>query len=466
MFSLPHGILQWHGTRRDFLRTGRGLTAAGLLLPPLAAAPAAPGGGKSLGRAKSCILVYLLGGPPHLDMWDLKPAAPAEIRGPFSPIPTNVPGVAICELFPQLAQMADRYALVRSVSHRNSNHTPMIYYTLTGRPTEQPAVDNDVRPPQRADFPHMGSIVAKFKPSVSTLPAFIALPELAVRSSTSGQYQRVRQPLRGGNAGFLGPQFDPLNVNGEPGTRDAFPALLPPDQVPFARFQRRSALLSLLDGGRIAAGSSQQYQELRRQAVVLSGAAGSSQANTFALDGETDAIRDRYGRHRFGRAMLTARRLAAAGVPMVAIHFNEMTICDGWDTHSGNFDALQSELLPMVDQSLSALLEDLDQRGMLDETVVVVLGEFGRTPKINAQAGRDHWGDCSSVLLAGGGLRGGQVIGASDSQGAYPQTDPIHPVDIQATIYKALGLDPHQEITDQFGRPWAVSTGHLIAELI
>ncbi|MSR56912.1 MAG: DUF1501 domain-containing protein [Planctomycetaceae bacterium] len=466
MFSLPHGILQWHCTRRDFLRAGRGLTAAGLLLPPLAAAQAAPAGGKSLGRAKSCILIYLLGGPPHLDMWDLKPAAPAEIRGPFSPIPTNVPGVAICELFPQLAQMADRYALLRSVSHRNSNHTPMIYYTLTGRPVEQPAVDNDVRPPQRGDFPHLGSIVAKFKPSASALPAFVALPELATRSSTSGQYQRVRQRLRGGNAGFLGPQFDPLNVNGEPGTRDALPALNFPDQVPFTRFERRSALLSLLDGQRIASGSSQQYQELRRQAVVLSGAAERSEANTFALDGENDTVRDRYGRHRFGRAMLTARRLAAAGVPMVAIHFNEMTVCDGWDTHSANFEALKTELLPMVDQSLSALLDDLDQRGMLDETLVVVMGEFGRTPKINAQAGRDHWGDCSSVLLAGGGLRAGQAVGSSDQQGAYPHTDPIDPVDIQATLYHALGVDPHQEISDQFGRPWAISMGRIISELI
>jgi uncharacterized protein (DUF1501 family) len=164
--------------------------------------------------------------------------------------------------------------------------------------------------------------------------------------------------------------------------------------------------------------------------------------------------------------MLLARRLAVAGVPMIAIHFNEMTVCDGWDTHSGNFDALRSELLPMVDGSLSALLEDLDQRGMLDETLVVVMGEFGRTPKINANAGRDHWGDCSSVLLAGGGLSMGQVIGASDRLGAFPQTDPIDPVDVQATIYHALGLDPHVEIHDQFQRPWAISTGRVIEPLV
>lgn len=469
MLSLAHGIPRLLCSRRDFLRRGRGLAAAGLALPEffasgsVAAAPVVRG---TFGRAKSCILVYLLGGPPHLDMWDLKPEAPAEVRGPFRPIPTNLPGVEVCELLPRLAQMADRYALLRSVSHRNSNHTPMIYYTLTGRPVDQPALDNDVRPPQLTDFPHMGSVLARLKPSASSLPGFIAIPELAVRSSTRGEFQRARTPLRGGGAGFLGTRFDPLCVNGDPGTPEAVPALAPPAQVSSGRFDRRTALLSLLEGSPAPRSATGHYDELRHQAVVLSGASGRGEADTFSLADEPDSLRERYGRHRFGRAMLLSRRLAAVGLPMIAIHFNEMTVCDGWDTHSGNFDALRTELLPMIDQSLSALLEDLDQRGMLDETLVVVMGEFGRTPRINVNAGRDHWGDCSSVLMAGGGLHVGQVVGASDKQGAYPLADPIDPVDIQATIYHALGLDPSHEIHDQFLRPWAVCTGRVIAPLV
>jgi hypothetical protein len=469
MFSLSNGSPRLICSRREFLHRGRGLAAAGMLLPEFAAGNpllAASGARGSFGRAKSCILVYLLGGPPHLDTWDLKPAAPAEVRGPFRPIPTNLPGVEVCELLPRLAQLADRYTLLRSVSHHNSNHTPMIYYTLTGRPVDQPQFDNDVRPPQPTDVPHMGSVVAKLKPGASALPGFIAIPEIAVRSSTRGEFQRARTPLRGGGPGFLGSRFAPLCVNGDPGTPDGVPALTPPAQVPSTRFERRTALLSLLDRRTVPAGTAGHYDEFRRQAVVLSGARPEGAGDAFSLASEPDALRERYGRHRFGRAMLLARRLAGAGVPMIAIHFNEMTVCDGWDTHSGNFDALRSELLPMVDGSLSALLEDLDQRGMLDETLVVVMGEFGRTPKINANAGRDHWGDCSSVLLAGGGLTMGQVIGASDRQGAYPQTDPIDPVDIQATIYHALGLDPHVEIYDQFRRPWTISTGRVIEPLV
>jgi uncharacterized protein (DUF1501 family) len=184
------------------------------------------------------------------------------------------------------------------------------------------------------------------------------------------------------------------------------------------------------------------------------------------LDVEPPAVRQRYGEHRFGKALLLARRLVEARVPMVAVHFNEMTSCDGWDTHSQNFEALQSELLPMLDQGLSALLEDLDQRGRLQDTLVVCLGEFGRTPKINANAGRDHWGDCSSALLAGGGVRGGQVLGASDKIGAYPVSDRIDPVDIHATLYHCLGINPHQTLSDQAQRPWEISTGRVIERLL
>jgi uncharacterized protein (DUF1501 family) len=199
--------------------------------------------------------------------------------------------------------------------------------------------------------------------------------------------------------------------------------------------------------------------------VLLTGAAGGT-ARVFSLDGEPPAVRDRYGRHRFGRSLLLARRLAEAGVPMTAIHFNEMTVCDGWDTHSKNFPALKDELLPMVDQSLSALLDDLEHRGLFDETLVVVMGEFGRTPKINAAGGRDHWGSCQSVLLAGGGVGGGRVVGASDRIGAYPKTDPIDPVDVHATMYHCLGLDPEATMLDHLRRPYPLTSGRVIRALV
>jgi hypothetical protein len=445
--------------RRDFLRVGGGLAIAGLVSPLAAAPPPLPSG------ARSCILVYLLGGPPHLDMWDLKPEAPTEVRGPFRPIATSLPGLHICEHLPRLARLAQRYALVRSVSHNNHNHTPMIYYTLTGRPVDQPGVDNDVRPPQRTDFPHLGAILAWFKHSPLGLPGYVAMPELAVRSSLQGEFKRARSPLRGGGGGFLGPLVDPLAINGEPGTDEAIPALALPKDVSGERLERRAALLSVLEQGCPTLPGSHTQGELRSQAVVLSGAAGST-ARAFSLDMEPPSLRDRYGGHRFGKAMLLARRLAEAGVPMIAVHFNEMTICDGWDTHAKNFAALQGELLPMLDQGLSALLEDLEQRGLLEQTLVVVMGEFGRTPKINKDAGRDHWGLCQSALLAGGGIKGGQVYGSSDRIGAYPASDPVDPVDIHATIYHCLGLDPEQTIYDPLRRPFAISTGRVLTALV
>jgi uncharacterized protein DUF1501 len=446
--------------RREFLRVGGGLAVAGLFSPGLARSRPA----EAEGEARSCILIYLLGGPPHLDMWDLKPHAPAEVRGPFRPIPTNLPGLRICEHLPRLARMADRYALVRSVSHNNHNHTPMIYYTLTGREVERPGEDNDVRPPQRGDFPHVGAVLARLKRSPPGLPGYVAVPELAVRSSTQGEFKRTRSLLRGGGGGFLGALADPLAVNGEPGTAEAVPALRPPDDVAGERLERRAALLSVLERGGPAL-SAPAHDDLRRQAVALSGAAGGASA-AFSLNGEPPSLRDRYGNHRFGKALLLARRLAEAGVPMTAVHFNEMTVCDGWDTHAKNFEALQSELLPMLDQGLSALLEDLDVRGLLGRTLVVVMGEFGRTPRINKNAGRDHWGLCQSVLLAGGGVRGGQAYGSSDRDGAYPASDPVDPADVHATIYHCMGLDPEQTVYDALGRPFPISTGRAIAGLL
>ena len=467
MFDLRHGHAKIL-CRREFVRAGAGLAAVGFALPTLWPAKSAQANpvesNVASGGAKSCILVYLLGGPPHQDMFDLKPDAPAEIRGPFRPIPTRLPGLDICELLPRLADIPDKYALIRSVTQRNSNHTPMIYYTLTGHHTAVPTRDNDIRPPQPDDFPHMGAVMSKFKHSASSLPGYVALPEVAIRSSIEGQYKRARNLLRGGGPGFIGAKYAPLGVNGEPGSHDAIPALALPADVTAERFERRASLLSLLDGKR-SVRESQALQDIRQQAVLLTGSSNRGRLQVFSLDDEPAKVRDRYGRHRLGQTLLLARRLAEAGVPMVAVHFNEMTVCDGWDTHSKNFEACKTELLPMLDQSLSALLEDLDQRGKLDETVVACMGEFGRTPKINGNAGRDHWGECSSTLLAGGGIRGGQVLGSSDKHAAYPDSHPVEPSDIQATIYHCMGLDPRQLIYDRAQRPFEISTGKVIQQL-
>lgn len=464
MFTLQQGQLGAICQRRDFLRFGSGLALASFLSPASALAAAAPAGSRG-GKTKSCILVYLLGGPPQLDTFDLKPEAPAEIRGPFKPIATNVPGTQICEHLPRLAQMADRYALVRSVSHPNSNHTPMIYYTLTGRHTEQPLVDNDIRPPQRSDFPHIGSVVSHLR-QPRDVPGFVALPELAVRSSTTGEFNRPRTPLRGGAGGFLGAACDPLAINGVPGAAASVPYLTLPEGVSTERFEQRMGLLDVIESGRPPAPATEQFLEMRRRAIMLTGAAGASKNQLFSLADEPPATAERYGKHRFGRSLQLARRLTEAGVPMVAVHFNEMTICDGWDTHGDNFTALEHELLPMLDQSLSALIEDLERRGALEETLIVCMGEFGRTPKINDKLGRDHWGPCSTTLLAGGGIRGGVVYGSSDSTAAFPKSDSVDPVDIQATMYHALGFDPEHLIRDQLNRPYAISTGRVIEKLL
>ena len=263
----------------------------------------------------------------------------------------------------------------------------------------------------------------------------------------------------------MGPLFDPLCVDGDPGAPDAVPALNRPTEIAAERHERRRQLLALVESRRPQNAGAGAYDQLRDQAVVLSGAQGGA-GDLFSLAGEPAHLREAYGDHRFGRAMLLARRLSQAGVTMTAIHFNEMTMCDGWDTHSKNFEALKSELLPMLDQSLSALLADLAERGTLDQTLVVVMGEFGRTPKINAAAGRDHWGSCQSVLLAGGGIRGGQVLGASDKIGAYPASPPIDPVDIHATAYHCLGLDPRTIVHDHLGRPFPLSSGNVVSALL
>lgn len=434
--------------RRRFLHAG----ALALFQAAMDAGPARASRG---GRAKHCILVYLLGGPSHIDMWDMKPDAPAEICGPFQPVATNVPGIRICEHLPLVAKQAHRLAIVRSVTYPNADHPFMTYYTLTGRVSAPPLGANTVLPPSRQDDPHLGSVVAKFRHDRPGIPAYVAIPEVRVRM----------QPVPvagGGYAGYLGPQYDPLAIDGDP--RTPVPALQLADAVSAARFDRRRSLLATVDGMPSASAAANEYQAFRDQAArLVRGAAGEG---LFALDREPARLRARYGPDRFGQSLLLARRLVERGVSFVGIHFNQMSRCDGWDTHADNFNCLKNELLPMLDRGLSALLEDLAARGLLEETLVVVMGEFGRTPKINANAGRDHWGDCASVVFAGGGVRGGTVAGASDRFAACPEEMPVGPPDVVATIYHALGLAPQTVIHDTLlGRPMTLCDGAPIEAL-
>jgi len=420
---------------------------------------AADGALPGFGRARSCILVYLLGGPPHQDMWDLKPEAPAEIRGPFQPSATNVTGMRICEHLPRLAHHADKMALVRSVTYPNHDHPYMIYYTLTGRESPAPLGANTVLPPSRRDYPHLGSVVARFKHRDWSVPGYVAIPEVRVR-------MQAVPVSGGGRAGFLGPSYDPFAINDDPTL--PLPALEAAPEMTAPRLDSRQTLLAVLEGcGPQQRGPRSRATEdhvlFRRNAARL--VQSQATRGLFSLDHEPATLRDRYGRHRFGQSMLLARRLVEGGVSLVGVHFNFMSRCDGWDTHSKNFECLKDELLPLLDQGLSALLEDLAQRGLLDETLVVCLGEFGRTPRINSNAGRDHWGHCAAVMLAGGGIRGGRTYGSSDRLAAYPREYPLDPADIQATMYHALGLQPQQEMHDQLQRPVPLSTGKPVLGL-
>lgn len=406
------------------------------------------------GKARHCILVYLLGGPPHQDMWDLKPDAPSEIRGPFNAIATREPGIQISEHLPRLAQQTHRMSIVRSLGYNNGDHPFMTYYTLTGRISPRPLGANTVLPPSRDDDPHMGCVVSKFQHRAPQVPGYVAIPEVQVRMT-------MMPVAGGGRAGYLGPEYNPLAINDDPRQPGAAAALRLPAEVTPGRRDERGALLALLDGFGGNLRSAQDYAAVRRRAAALTDSG--EQDGLFALASEKPALRSAYGDHRFGQSLLLARRLVERGVSFVGVHFNNMTRCDGWDTHKNNFSCLRDELLPVLDQGLSALLDDLADRGLLDETLVVCMGEFGRTPRINKQAGRDHWGQCGAAVLAGGGVRGGNIVGASNAIGAYPTETPVGPPDMVATIYHALGLNPHALVVDaRLNRTLQLSDGDVI----
>lgn len=456
--------------RREWLRVG-GLSLAGLSLPAVLRAnqqpTAAPSlatrlGSDTFGKAKNVIFLWLQGGPPQHETFDPKPNAPVEIRGPFKPIQTTVPGTQFCELLPRTARIAHKIAVIRSMHTDDDNHDVSGYWVLTGYPYG-PGSARQIKP---ADWPYFGSVLKMVKPS-EKLPALttVWIPDV----------MRLNDNVTpaGQTAGFIGKQWEPERFVGDPAAADYTieGVSLPPD-VSIARFDRRHDLLSQLDRHRKQSelgGPAEAWDRLSHHAfdLVTSGKA----REAFDLRKEAPATRDRFGRHSWGQSVLLARRLIEAGVRLVHVNWPREGGDDAvdnpmWDTHAGNADRLQDCLCPQFDVTFPALIDDLSQRGLLDETLVVAVGEFGRTPRINAAGGRDHWGRVFSLALAGAGITGGALLGASDKTGAFPVADPIRPHDLTATIFHLLGVDPGGMFPDKSNRPHHITKGEPLYRVL
>ncbi len=450
--------------RREFLQVGfsgfLGLGTAGLLAGQARAdqtGRASQPKKTSVPRAKSMILVFLTGGLGHLDSFDLKPEAPEGIRGEFQPIETATPGMMLCEHLPGMAARSNQLAVVRSLAHRYNNHLNATHELLTGH--SQPGAFFD-KIASRDDYPCYAAGMSYARPRSDGVPSGVMLPTFLMQG-----------PLiwPGQHAGFLGPKHDPWQIKDDPNKPDfRVESLNLPDGFSVERLESRKDLLGTMAGqretlGSLSEGHKDPFDEQREQAynLLLSG----SVSKAFQIQQEDPRTRDRYGRHMFGQSMLLARRLVQAGVPIVQANMGRV---QNWDTHGNNFKRLKNDLLPPLDRGVSALLDDLQMQGMLDETLVIVAGEFGRTPRIGGGGngtgndGRDHWSRCFSAVLAGGGVQGGQVIGASDRIGAYPATRAYSPADLAATIYSALGIDLGTELIDKFNRPLQLCKGEPI----
>jgi hypothetical protein len=450
-------------TRREVLRVG-GLGFTGLMWSDWLRARAdshgrtmrsVPG---QFGKARACILIFNYGGPSHVDIWDLKPGAPKEIRGEFSPAATCVPGISITAHLPRLAALADRYAIIRSVTHRDNDHAIGAYLTLTGYSHPKNAILGIEPPASPLDMPSMGSVVSKLRPASKPVFPYVTLGDLRHFGNNDSLGQ---------NAGCLGKVYDAFTVpfmRPMNGMLDFSSVTSVMNTVDSRQIDGRRQLLEQINGAAPALEATagmRNLNEFTRRAYQL--LASSASRNAFDLSQESPKLRDWYGPTPFAQDCLLARRLVEAGVPMITVYsFGNRD----WDTHGNNFQILKDTLLPATDRGVSALLTDLDDRGLLDQTLVVWMGDMGRTPRINAGAGRDHWSFCFSVVMAGGGVRGGQVFGSSDRTAAYPSTNPVSPADIAATIYHCLGIDPSDHVADQQGRPLVVSTGKPIQALL
>ena len=438
-------------TRRGFLQVGYS-GMVGLGLPGLLAARSASAGATP-GLARSVIVVLLSGGLGQHDSFDMKPEAPDGIRGEFKPIDTAVPGIRVCEHLPGLAARAGKLAIVRSMAHPEGNHLLAVHRVLTGQPSSPRGASDLDRVATRDDFPCYGAVLDRVRRRDDGIPNGVALP-----------LRLVEGPLTwpGQDAGFLGPRHDPWQLKLDPNRPEARDdSLALPNGLDPARLHLRRHLLS--QSAAAPPGDTFVDHQDAALALLCDGRVG----RALDLDREDPRLVDRYGRHLFGRSLLMARRLVEAGVPIVQA---TMGIVQNWDTHVANFPRLKNDLLPPLDRAVSALLDDLGSRGMLDETLVVVLGEFGRTPKISeltpgAVPGRDHWPKVFPAIFAGAGVVGGQLIGKSDRLGAFPLSRSFGPPDLAATIYNALGVDPATELRDRLGRPIRLCSGEVMAPL-
>lgn len=460
-------LLPFVQPRRELLKLG-GLAAltGGLpsLMPALARAATSEnvsGAGGCFGRAKQVILLFLAGGPPQHETFDPKPLAPAEIRGPFRPIQTNVPGIDFCELLPRTAMRADKLAVIRSMFTNNQIHGGSGYWVLTG----QPMLTSDGENAAPSDWPNLASIVKRFRPS-DKLPSLsaVSLPELFIGNGgniEAGQF-----------GGILGPQWSPELIECRPAEPHSPLGGLYASKVPADQMRRRVNLLDALGHSFDATPRSatvQLHEGLQRQAFELLTTGGAREA--FRLEDEPDRVRERYGRHPWGQSVLLARRLVEAGVRFVTVNWPRVAGDRGvdnplWDTHARNFDRMEDCLAPQFDVGFTALLDDLAERGLLDETLVIAVGEFGRTPQVNANAGRDHWGNVFSCVLAGAGISGGQVFGSSDREGGYPATDPVNAGHLAATVFHLAGIDVHATFQDRQGRILPVTSAEPLYKLL
>ncbi len=456
-------------SRRDLLRIGgtgiMGMSLGTLLNLQAKASESGKGGGPGWGKAKSVVMIYLQGGPSHIDLWDPKENVPDNIRSAFGTIPTKIPGIHYTDILPKLAKLNDKFTQIRSMSYTPNglfNHTAAIYQIMTGYTTDKVSPSGQLEPPDPKDFPNFGSNIVRLKPSAEPMLPFVMLPRPLQESNVVG---------KGGGAGFLGKAFDPYTLY-PPGDdldmgkmeRVSVEDLKLPPEVFALRLQRRAELRSVIESAMpdvdkaVAQYNLDDYYQ-RALNLIISGRARTA----FDLSQETAAMRDTYGRNTFGQSCLLARRLVEAGTRVVEVIWPKVANSDNhsWDHHVGLTDRMKTKSGPMLDQGLSAFIEDMDQRGLLEETLVVAIGEFGRSPikgistsgNGNSADGRDHWPYCYSALVAGAGTKRGYVHGQSDKTGSSPASDPVHPMELLATMYHACGIDPETIVYNHLNQP-------------
>jgi hypothetical protein len=448
--------------RRHALKVG-GLGLLGLTLPKLLQAEETRNSKPEIrnaakGRAKSAIFLYQFGGPSHIDMFDMKPDAPEGIRGSHRPVSTRADGIQISEHLPRLAKVMDKVTLIRSMHHHMKNHNPASYYALTGH---APPVDDITLRDSPELFPGYGSVVDHLAPVGGAMPTSVAMPwVIGDGTITPGQ-----------GASFLGKMHDPLWVTRDPNKPDfKLPELNLPANVSYERLLHRRSIQKIIDGqSRLLEHSAQARGMDAYYEKALAMLDSPKLREAFDFSAEPDKVRDSYGRTTYGQSCLAARRLIEAGTKFVTVYFSPNIggdVGSGWDTHGNGgkkmFPVMEKYHLPMTDQTLPTLLEELDQRGLMDTTLVVWMGEFGRTPKINEKASRDHWPQCYTVLLAGGGVKRGFVYGESDKTASHPAKDPVRPEDLAATLYYLLGIDPHSEVRGAGDRPVLIAEGNPV----